>query len=107
MLMNIQKWGNSAAVRLPASVLAQLGVKVGDCFEADIAQGALTLRPSKPEAPQRGDAAIEAMKYALQADEGMEFLRCWMHGEFDAIRSEWPDAPESIFVGADPVNNKF
>lgn len=43
------------------------------------------------------------MKYALKADEGMEFLRCWMHGDFDAIRKEWPDAPESVFVGADPT----
>ena len=72
----------------------------------DIAKGALTLRPSKPKAQYRGDAAIEAMKYALNAEEGMEFLRCWMHGDFGAIRKEWPDAPESVFVGAGPALDK-
>jgi len=104
MELTIQKWGNSAAIRLPAPLLAQLGVQVGDLFEADLTKGVLTLRPSKPKAPPRcSDAAIEAMKYALKADEGMEFLRCWMYGEFDAIRKEWPDAPETVFIGADPL----
>ncbi len=103
MNLTIQKWGNSAALRLPATLLAQLDVQIGDSFEADIAKGTLMLRPAKPKALQSGDATIEAMKYALKADEGMEFLRCWMHGDFDAIRKEWPDAPESVFVGADPT----
>lgn len=106
MNLTIQKWGNSAALRLPAALLAQLDVQIGDSFDADIAKGALTLRPSKPKAQYRGDAAIEAMKYALNAEEGMEFLRCWMHGDFGAIRKEWPDAPESVFVGAGPALDK-
>lgn len=49
MKLNIQKWGNSAAVRLPASMLAQLGVQVGDVFEVDVADGAATLRAAKPK----------------------------------------------------------
>lgn len=102
MKLAIQKWGNSAALRLPAALLAQLDVKIGDSFEVDIAKGALTLHPAKPKVLQGGDAAIAAMKYALRVDEGMEFLRCWMHGDFDMIRKEWPDAPESVFIGADP-----
>ena len=106
MNLTIQKWGNSAALRLPAALLAQLDVQIGDSFDADIAKGALTLRPAKPKALQHSDAAIEAMKYALRTDEGMEFLRCWMHGDFDAIRKEWPDAPKSVFVGADPTLEK-
>lgn len=48
MKLNIQKWGNSAAVRLPASILAQLGVHVGDAFEVDVSNGAATLRVAKP-----------------------------------------------------------
>lgn len=106
MNLTIQKWGNSAALRLPAATLAQLDVQIGDAFEADIAKGVLTLRPAKQKVQQRGDAAVEAMKYALRTDEGMEFLRCWMQGDFDAIRKEWPDAPESVFVGADPTLDK-
>lgn len=49
MKLNIQKWGNSAAVRLPASMLAQLGIHVGDSFEVEIANGAATLRVAKPK----------------------------------------------------------
>ena len=48
MKLNIQKWGNSAAVRLPASMLAQLGVKVGDAFEVDVSPDAATLRVARP-----------------------------------------------------------
>ncbi len=102
--LDIVKWGNSAAIRLPATLLAQLGLQVGDSFEADVAKGALTLRPAKPKTERRNDAAIEAMKYALKADEGMSFLQCWIEGDFAAIRKEWPDAPEAVFVGADPTH---
>lgn len=49
MKLSIQKWGNSAAVRLPAAMLAQLGVKVGDEFNADVADGAVTLQPARPK----------------------------------------------------------
>lgn len=49
MKLNIQKWGNSAAVRLPASMLAQLGVHVGDTFEVDVTKDAATLRVAKPK----------------------------------------------------------
>lgn len=33
--LNIQKWGNSAAIRLPASMLAQIGAVIGDAIEVD------------------------------------------------------------------------
>lgn len=49
MKLNIQKWGNSAAVRLPAAMLAQMGVSVGDKFEVEVTAGAATLRVAKPE----------------------------------------------------------
>lgn len=52
----------------------------------------------------RNDAAMAAIKFSLSADEGSEFLRCWLHGDFAAIRKEWPDAPEAVFVGADPLH---
>ena len=51
------------------------------------------------------DASTAAIKFALDMhiDGGMEFLRCWFHGDFDAIRKEWPGAPEAVFIGADPL----
>ena len=103
MKLIIQKWGNSAALRLPAPMLAQLGVKVGDSFDVEVVKGTVTLRPAMPKTLRREDAAIEALKYALTADEGIEFLRCWMYGDFYSIRNQWPEAPEVIFFGADPL----
>ena len=35
--MQIAKWGNSLAVRLPASVVEALGLKEGDDIEIDVA----------------------------------------------------------------------
>ena len=48
-------------------------------------------------------AAVAAIQFALETDEGLDFLRCWNEGEFDTLREEWPEAPDSIYVGADPL----
>lgn len=51
------------------------------------------------------NAAVAAIEYALQPDsDGMEFLRVWFEGGFDTIRREWPEAPETVFIGADPMH---
>jgi hypothetical protein len=52
------------------------------------------------------NAAVAAIEYALATgtEERIEFLRCWNEGDFDAIRNEWPDAPEEVFIGADPLH---
>lgn len=34
--MNVAKWGNSLAVRLPAAVVEALGLKEGDDIEIDV-----------------------------------------------------------------------
>ena len=47
MELSIQKWGNSAAVRLPAAVLSQLGVELGDKLSADLQPDGLMLRPAR------------------------------------------------------------
>lgn len=50
--------------------------------------------------------AVAAIEFALNDDEPMEFLRLWYQGDFDVIREEWPDAPESVFIGAAPLHLK-
>ncbi len=35
--MQVSKWGNSLAVRLPAAVVEALGLKEGDDIEIDVA----------------------------------------------------------------------
>ncbi len=51
------------------------------------------------------DAAVAAILFALgDRDEGMLFLRYWSQGDFDVIRRDWPEAPEEVFIGADPLH---
>lgn len=49
--------------------------------------------------------AVAAIKYVLEhpTDSPVEFLNCWMYGDFSALRNEWEDVPEAVFVGADPA----
>ncbi len=47
MELAIQKWGNSAAVRLPSTLLSQLGVALGDRLSADMRPDGLVLRPAR------------------------------------------------------------
>ena len=49
MRLNIQKWGNSACVRLPAHMLTQMGAKVGDSFEVEVTPQKAELRLAKPK----------------------------------------------------------
>lgn len=49
------------------------------------------------------NAAVEAIKFAVGTDSGIEFLQCWLHGDFGAIRREWPEAPVGVFAGAEPT----
>jgi len=48
------------------------------------------------------NAVISYMLGKGYCEEPLEFLRCWKEGNFDALREEWPDAPEEIYL-ADPL----
>jgi antitoxin MazE len=45
----VRKWGNSAAVRLPAAALAAAGIKVGDPVEVREEKGRLVIEKARPE----------------------------------------------------------
>ncbi|MGI2023788.1 hypothetical protein [Shewanella glacialipiscicola] len=49
------------------------------------------------------NAAVAAIQFALETDDGLNFLQLWNEGEFDVLRLEWPDAPEDVYIGADPL----
>ena len=53
---------------------------------------------------QTQNAAVAAIQFAQETDDGLAFLRCWDEGNFVTIRREWPEAPEAVFVGADPLH---
>lgn len=47
MVLSIQKWGNSAAVRLPTTLLEQLKVALGDKLTVDVRPEGLMLKPAR------------------------------------------------------------
>lgn len=50
--------------------------------------------------------ALDAIQFALETDDGLQFLRRWNQGDFDVTRREWPEAPESIYIGADQFHGE-
>ncbi|MCW5155594.1 PDDEXK family nuclease [Burkholderia cenocepacia] len=50
--------------------------------------------------------ATAAILFALSLDDGssIDFLNNWNEGEFDVLRREWPEAPEDVYIGADPFH---
>ncbi|EEA01661.1 transcriptional regulator/antitoxin, MazE [Burkholderia sp. H160] len=47
MELKIQKWGNSAAVRLPAVLLEQIHASVGGSLNADVRPDGVLLTPAR------------------------------------------------------------
>lgn len=48
MNLQIAKWGNSLALRIPADYVRRIGIKEGDSVEASLTvDGGLSLRPVK------------------------------------------------------------
>lgn len=54
----------------------------------------------------RPDPAVAAIEFAIDIGphECWDFLNMWFHGDFPEIRREWPETPEAVFIGADPLH---
>ncbi len=52
------------------------------------------------------EASTEAIKFALTLPtwETYDFLSMWSEGDFKELRDGWPEAPESVYIGADPLH---
>ena len=69
-MMKVAKWGNSLAVRLPADLVRELGLKEGDYVEQD------RLALFKARARMSREEALKVMREArLKLPEGYEFDR--------------------------------
>lgn len=44
-------------------------------------------------------ATVAALEFAMNTDCHSAFIRLWLHGQFDELRKEWPEAPEAIYDG--------
>ena len=48
MELSVQKWGNSAAVRLPTELLGMLNVALGDKLTVHVQTDGVLLKPKRP-----------------------------------------------------------
>lgn len=74
--MQVAKWGNSLAVRLPASVVEALGLKPGDDIEIEVA-GARAFEVRKRPAGRELLASLRKFRGRLPA--GLRFDRLEAH----------------------------
>jgi len=65
--MQVAKWGNSLAVRLPAAVVEALGLKEGDDIEIHVA-GARSFEIEEAPTPQELLASLRKFRGRLPAD---------------------------------------
>jgi antitoxin MazE len=65
--MQVSKWGNSLAVRLPAAVVEALGLKEGDEIEISVA-GKREFRVARDSSKQRALDQLRQMKWSFPAD---------------------------------------
>ena len=70
--MHVGKWGNSLAVRLPASVVEALGLKEGDEIEIEVADDR-TFRVGRDRTREEALARLKAL--AWEAPPGFRFSR--------------------------------
>lgn len=124
---DLEVWRNSWAQAKKACLIevghqvGLLGQVLGDCIvEAGIIRPGVGL--TGPELlmfandlltyikqQQQMEAAANAvftfmLKYPCESP--LEFLRCWNEGNFDALRAEWPEAPDEIYIGPDQFHPK-
>lgn len=74
--MQVGKWGNSLAVRLPAVVVEALGLKEGDDIAIEIA-GARTFRVSRDDSRAEALRRLQALQKPLPP--GFRFSRDEAH----------------------------
>ena len=65
--MQVGKWGNSLAVRLPAAVVEVLGLKEGDEIQIEIA-GERTLRVERDRTREAALETLRALTWKLPPD---------------------------------------
>ena len=76
MNLAITKWGNSLAVRIPAELIKEIGVKEGDQLQAHWGtDGTLNLRPAKWSRKAFAKELTQHMQQLPQGSSVMDVLR--------------------------------
>ena len=74
--MQVSRWGNSLAVRLPAAVVEALELQAGDHIEIQV-EGSRSLRVGK--APDNRELLARLRKYRGRLPDGFRFDRLEAH----------------------------
>ncbi len=79
MKLNIQKWGNSAAIRLPSAMLSQIGAGIGDAVEVDpkafrVARPKYKLKELMAQCNHTAPAPADAVAWESMTPVGAEIL---------------------------------
>ncbi len=67
-MLRVQKWGDSAAVRLSAEMVKQLDVKIGDTLETEIRDNELVVRAAKRPRYQLSDLLAQMPQQPPRAE---------------------------------------
>ncbi|MEZ5742601.1 MAG: AbrB/MazE/SpoVT family DNA-binding domain-containing protein [Sphingomonadaceae bacterium] len=73
--MQIGKWGNSLAVRLPREIVERLGLKEGDAIESEALEAALVDARREADKARRAAALEELGKRAYKLPDDWKFDR--------------------------------
>lgn len=79
--MKVAKWGNSLAIRLPAELVARLGLVEGD--ELDVVEKCKTLEVSRPMTVDEAFANLRALRGRLPADYKFDREEANSRGPYD------------------------
>ena len=74
MHTNIRKWGNSAGTIIPANVLQEAGLKIGDALDAQVVEGKVILSPVEGELTLEELLAGSPKENLAITDEDQEWL---------------------------------
>lgn len=76
MDLQIAKWGNSLAMRIPADFVRRIGIKEGDCVQASLTvDGGISIRPTKWNRQAFAQELVEACQDMTMGESVMDELR--------------------------------
>ncbi|MBT4519674.1 MAG: AbrB/MazE/SpoVT family DNA-binding domain-containing protein [Halieaceae bacterium] len=74
MHTNIRKWGNSAGTIIPANILQEAGLEIGDALDAQVVEGRVILSPVEAELTLEDLLAGSPKENLAITDEDREWL---------------------------------
>lgn len=87
--MKVSKWGNSLAIRLPAELVAKLGIKEGDELveQPGFAEEKQQLLFKRKRKPEELEARLAEIRKKVEVPEGYKFDRDEIYDEH--MKNRW------------------